>query len=152
MDHHIRIEFDPQYEVTTLVFGCTAAPDAPCHMVCPKSCESCDHERTEQVAYCNPSEFINNHDETIQTAEKQPYIYLPVELSWNGDTYVWTALPVRNEATVKAEALREAATAARAEAANSRTPQGHAEATTYADWLDDRATEIDPARLEGAHP
>lgn len=58
----------------------------------------------------------------------------------------------RPEATIKAEALREAATAARADAANSRTPQGHAEATTYADWLDDRATEIDPARLEGAHP
>lgn len=58
----------------------------------------------------------------------------------------------RDEATVKAEALREAATAAREDAANSRTPQGHAEATTYADWLDDRATEIDPARLEGAHP
>jgi hypothetical protein len=55
-------------------------------------------------------------------------------------------------ATIKAEALREAATAARADAANARTPQGHAEATTYADWLDDRATEIDPARLEGAHP
>lgn len=58
----------------------------------------------------------------------------------------------RDEATVKAEALREAASAAREEAANSRTPQGRYEAEGRADWLDDRATEIDPARLEGAHP
>lgn len=76
---------------------------------------------------------------------------------WLGDSHVVHVTElivelIRPESTVKAEALREAATAARADAANSRTRQGHAEATTYADWLDDRATEIDPARLEGAHP
>lgn len=58
----------------------------------------------------------------------------------------------RDEATVKAEAIREAAQAQRQLAADARTNNGHAEHTDIADWLDDRAFAIDPARLEGAHP
>lgn len=88
--HWIRVEFDAQAETVELAFICMASPDADCHMICPQGCEECDHPRTEQVPYCNPSEFINNHDAVIQTAERQPRITLPVNLSWNGDTYVWT--------------------------------------------------------------
>jgi len=53
---------------------------------------------------------------------------------------------------IKADALREAAQAQRQLAADARTNNGRAEHEDIADWLDDRATEIDPHRLEGAHP
>lgn len=62
-----------------------------------------------------------------------------------------TAKP-RDEATVKAEAIREAAQAQRQLAADARTQYGEAEHTNTADWLDEHATAIDPRRLEGAHP
>jgi hypothetical protein len=58
----------------------------------------------------------------------------------------------RDEATVKAEAIREAAEVQRQYAADARTQYGEAEHTNIADWLDEHATAIDPARLEGAHP
>lgn len=122
-DHEVRVEFDGRSEAVDLTFICNAAPDADCHMVCPRECESCNHPRTEQVPYCNPSEFINNGDSVIQTAERQPYLTLPVSLSWNGDTYVWTVigaavrpLPTREQieqtlerlVTVRVESLKSA--------------------------------------------
>ena len=55
-------------------------------------------------------------------------------------------------AAIKADALREAAKVQRQYAADARTQYGEAEHTNIADWLEDRATEIDPRRLEGAHP
>lgn len=55
-------------------------------------------------------------------------------------------------AAIKAEAIREAAQAQRQLAADARTSNGRAEHTDRADWLDDQANAIDPARLEGAHP
>lgn len=58
----------------------------------------------------------------------------------------------RDEAAVKAEALREAAQAQRLLAADSKTGNGKAEHEDRADWLDDQANAIDPRRLEGAHP
>lgn len=58
----------------------------------------------------------------------------------------------RDEATVKTEALREAAQAQRQLAAEARTKYGRAEHDDYADWLDQQANDLDPARLEGAHP
>lgn len=90
-EHAVRLEFDAENEVVDVTFICNAGPDADCHMVCPGECESCSHPRTEQVPYCNPSEFINSHDQVIQAAATgQPRVVLPVDLSWNGDTYVWT--------------------------------------------------------------
>lgn len=50
---------------------------------------------------------------------------------------------LRDEATVKAEALREAADDQRAQAALSRTRDGHAEHETFADWLDERRAMVD---------
>lgn len=58
----------------------------------------------------------------------------------------------RDEATVKTEALREAAQAQRQLAADSKTGNCKAEHEDRADWLDDQANAIDPRRLEGAHP
>jgi hypothetical protein len=58
----------------------------------------------------------------------------------------------RDEATAKAEAIREAAQAQRQLAADARTNNGQAEHEDFADWLDDRAFAIDPAVVEGAHP
>lgn len=85
--HFIRVEFDGYADFT---FICKAKPDAPCRMVCPRECESCDHPRTRQVPYCNPGEFINNADDgVISQAGLQPPLILPVDTRWNGDTYVW---------------------------------------------------------------
>lgn len=58
----------------------------------------------------------------------------------------------RDEATVKAEAIREVAQAQRQLASRSRTNNGQAEHEDFADWLDDRAFAIAPDAVEGAHP
>jgi len=55
-------------------------------------------------------------------------------------------------AAIKADALREAAQIQRQYAADARTQYGEAEHTNIADWLDEHATAVDPARVEGAHP
>ena len=66
--------------------------------------------------------------------------------------HLLTAGVFRDEATVKADALREAAEAQRQLARDARTSNGKAEHEDRADWLDDRANTIDPRRLEGVHP
>jgi len=58
----------------------------------------------------------------------------------------------RDEATVKAEAIRELAQVQRQLAADARTNNGQAEHEDLADWLDEQASAVDPAVLEGAHP
>lgn len=60
--------------------------------------------------------------------------------------------PARPEAEVKAEVIRDLASAQRLIARNSATRDGRFEAEGFADWLDERANLIDPRRLEGAHP
>lgn len=89
--HYVRVEFDGYLDRVDVSFVCTAASDAPCHMVCPSECEQCDHPRTQQVDYCNEGEFISSGgDGAISQAERQEPLTLPVTTSWNGDTYVWT--------------------------------------------------------------
>lgn len=58
----------------------------------------------------------------------------------------------RDEATVKAEALREAAQRQRQYAADMTTKDGKWECVQTADWLDEQADAVDPHRVEGAHP
>lgn len=94
--HFVSVEFDGPGGAATVAFTCKAAPDAPCHMVCASECESCDHERTQQVPYCNPGEFIGNGGEgPISQAEKQPVLTFPADVTWNGDTYVWKVRDAR---------------------------------------------------------
>jgi hypothetical protein len=76
------------------------------------------------------------------------------ELWYDADVraqYLLAASVFRVDATVKAEALREAAEAQRQLARDSRTGNGNAEHEDRADWLDDRAAALEP-RLERAHP
>lgn len=90
-EHFVTVEFDGPGGTALVGFICKAAPDAPCHMVCARECESCDHDRTQQVSYCNPGEFIGNGGEgPISQAGKQQEMTFPVDLAWNGDTYTWT--------------------------------------------------------------
>jgi hypothetical protein len=113
-DHFVRAKFQAYYAETELTFICKAAADAPCHMVCPNECEQCDHARTQQVDYCNPALFITEGGEgVISQAEKQGELLLPVDISWNGDTYVWTARPITAlpSMTDLADMLRETFTA-----------------------------------------
>lgn len=58
----------------------------------------------------------------------------------------------RDEATVKAEAIRELAQKQRQYAADARTSNGQAEHEDRADWLDEQADAIAAGRVEGAHP
>lgn len=58
----------------------------------------------------------------------------------------------RDEATVKGEALREAAQRQRQYAADMTTKDGKWECVQAADWLDEQADAIDPTILEGARP
>jgi glutamyl-tRNA reductase len=58
----------------------------------------------------------------------------------------------RDDATVKAEAIREAAQVQRQYASDARTNNGQAEHEDFADWLDEQATAIQRAIVEGAHP
>ena len=89
-DHFVRVEFNAYWAAADLTFICKAAPGAPCRMVCAQECEECDHPRTQQVDYCNEGEFITNGgDGVISQAERQEPLILPVDTSWNGDTYVW---------------------------------------------------------------
>jgi ribosomal protein L37AE/L43A len=53
---------------------------------------------------------------------------------------------------IKAEAIRELAQKQRQYAADMTTKDGKWECVQTADWLDEQADAIDPARLEGAHP
>jgi hypothetical protein len=109
--HFIELEFDGYLDWVRVGFICKAAPDAPCRMVCAQECEECDHPRTQQVDYCNEREFIENGGEgAISQADKQDVLTLPVDTSWNGDTYVWKVQPATPVASREriAEVIREA--------------------------------------------
>jgi hypothetical protein len=77
---------------------------------------------------------------------------------WLGDSHVQHVTDMlaagvfRDEATVKAEAIREAAAEQRSISGRLKTRDGKWEHEGFADWLDDRATALDPTRTEGAHP
>jgi hypothetical protein len=109
------------------------------------------------------SKFLAERDNFIRAIENCPSDEIADYWRWQGHAQARRILREDLEregidltgsaaASIKADALREAAEAQRQLARDARTDVGRAEHEDRADWLEDRANLIDPRRLEGAHP
>lgn len=110
------------------------------------------------------SKFLAERDQVITAINNCPSSNMEDYWRWQGNAEarrvlredldregIGLATDAKAIAAIKAEALREAAQAQRQLAADSRTGNGRAEHEDRADWLDDRAAELEPT-TEGAHP
>lgn len=88
--------------------------------------------RTEYTCDCGASVITDGHAEVSLLAARVVH---------QSDVLLATGT-FRSEAEVKAEALTEAAAAARQEAADSRTNNGRCESEGLADWLDEYAKTV----------
>jgi hypothetical protein len=105
---------------------------------------------------------LHKDDTAVRRAVAEQIVNAAKDEAVDGEVRVTALIHIANDvvghstaaltAAIKADALREAATAQRQLAAYARTNNGHAEHEDRADWLDDQANAIDPRRLEGAHP
>lgn len=108
------------------------------------------------------SKFLDERDQVMTAIRNCPATNMEDYWRWQGHAEARRVLreDIEREgidlsgsaaASIKADALREAAEAQRQLARDAKTRQGRAEHEDRADWLDDRANTIDPRRLEGAH-
>ena len=98
-----------------------------------------DRQRLAEVldpdAFDESKPRSKHHAAVVQWAARQ-------HMAYQGADRLLAAGVFRSEAEVKAEALTEAAAAARQEAADSRTNNGRCESEGLADWLDEYAKTV----------
>ena len=70
---------------------CTAAPGAPCRMVCVNpGCEEgcrCDDPLLKDIGECNGALWLNA-DDTMECGTG--ITRLPIDIEWSGDSFGWT--------------------------------------------------------------
>jgi hypothetical protein len=77
--------------------SCHERPDAICRMACPQGCEAwpCGHE-LEQVSVCSAVEWFHldgDVESLFGGGERVPLRDGPINVSWEGDHYLWTYAP-----------------------------------------------------------
>ena len=98
--HSLHVQFDPTHARVTLSLNCHETGRVACRLTCSEGCESWNEHTHEHVLIptdeCNAVVWMgDNAEEYCSTISDKPFPLhdgMPIELDWEGDTYIWAPM------------------------------------------------------------